>query len=61
MLAGEDSKIDLIITELEKIGLNKDEIKISYSEVKPFNRLRVKVKEEIISLVILNYQILTRK
>lgn len=50
MLAGEDSKIDLIIRELEKIGLNKDEIKISYSEVKPFNRLRVKVKEEIISL-----------
>ena len=31
MLA-EDSKIDLIIRELEKIGLNKDEIKISYSE-----------------------------
>ena len=50
MLAGEDSQIDLIIRELEKIGLNKDEIKISYSEVKPFNRLRVKVKEEIISL-----------
>ena len=30
MLAGEDSKIDLIIRELEKIGLNKNEIKISY-------------------------------
>tara|TARA_B110000014_G_scaffold258685_1_gene245190 strand:- start:209 stop:1114 length:906 start_codon:yes stop_codon:yes gene_type:complete len=50
MLAGEDYKIDLIIKELEKIGINKDDIKISYSEVKPFNRLRVKAKEEIISL-----------
>ena len=50
MLAGEDSKIDLIIKELKKIGINNDDIKISYSEVKPFNRLRVKVKEEIISL-----------
>ena len=35
---------------MEKFDLKKSDFKVSTSEVKPFNRLRIKVKKEIISL-----------
>ena len=50
MLAGEANKIDRIIEKLLKLGLNSGDITNSFSEIKPFNRLRIKFKKEIISL-----------
>ena len=50
MLAGQESKIDEISEKLFELRLDRDDIKISFSEIKPFNRLRIKPKKEIISL-----------
>ena len=50
MLAGATTSIDSFIKLMEKFDLKKSDFKVSTSEVKPFNRLRIKVKKEIISL-----------
>ena len=50
MLAGATNSIDSFIKLMEKFDLKKSDFKVSTSEVKPFNRLRIKVKKEIISL-----------
>ena len=50
MLAGATTSIDNFIKLMEKVDLKKSDFKVSTSEVKPFNRLRIKVKKEIISL-----------
>ena len=50
MLAGVTGSIDKILPMIYELGVEVDDIKISFSEIKPFNRLRIKIKEEIISL-----------
>jgi len=50
MLAGIPEAIDKILPKLREIGIDSNNIKTSFSEIKPFNRLRIKIKEEIISL-----------
>ena len=49
-LAGERDSIDLLLQEIRKIdGFADIEVKESLSEEKPFNRMLVKIKEEIIA------------
>ena len=48
-VAGLDSAINLLKKELIKIGFNKIEFKNSKNEFMPFNRLKVKIKNEIVT------------
>ena len=48
-LAGLEKSINLFSKELEKIGFNKLETKKSKYEFMPFNRLKVKIKKEIVT------------
>jgi UPF0176 protein len=50
MLAGSSESIDKVLSELFDFGIKSEDVKISFSEIKPFNRLRIKLKDEIISL-----------
>ena len=50
MLAGSSQSIDKVLSRLFELGIKSEDVKISFSEIKPFNRLRIKLKEEIISL-----------
>ena len=50
MLAGSSQSIDKVLSRLFELGIESEDVKISFSEIKPFNRLRIKLKEEIISL-----------
>jgi UPF0176 protein len=50
MLAGSSESIDKVLSELFDLGIKSEDVKISFSEIKPFNRLRIKLKDEIISL-----------
>ena len=48
-LAGVEKSLNLFSKELEKIGFNRLESKKSKSEFMPFNRLKVKIKKEIVT------------
>ncbi|WP_263410820.1 oxygen-dependent tRNA uridine(34) hydroxylase TrhO [Terriglobus tenax] len=49
-LAGSAETIDRLLTALEeKVGLERSEVKFSASEEEPFQRLKIKVKKEIIT------------
>ena len=48
-LAGMDKSINLFSKELKKIGFNKLEKKTSKYDFMPFNRLKVKIKKEIVT------------
>ncbi|MBT89905.1 MAG: hypothetical protein CMN79_05385 [Spirochaetales bacterium] len=50
MLAGSSESIDKVLSELFDLGIKSEDVRISFSEIKPFNRLRIKLKDEIISL-----------
>lgn len=50
MLAGSLKSIDKVIKFFEKLDLTRDDFKFSKSDIKPFNRLRIKKKDELISL-----------
>ena len=52
MLAGSLKSIDKVIKFFEKLDLTRDDFKFSKSDIKPFNRLRIKKKDELISLEI---------
>lgn len=50
MLAGTTSSVKTITNFFEPLGLSLDDFKFSESETKPFHRLRIKIKKELISL-----------
>ena len=48
-IAGSEENLDAILSILSET-FNHMELKISYSEEEPFNRLRIRVKEEIVTM-----------
>ncbi len=49
-LAGEESAIDTLLDLLSRrFGLPREDVKLSYADEKPFPRLKVRVKQEIIT------------
>jgi UPF0176 protein len=49
-LAGSAETIDRLLTMLvEKVGLDRSEVKFSFAEERPFGRLKFKVKDEILA------------
>ena len=51
MLAGDNDSINQVIDFIvNNFNIDFSEIKISYTQKKPFHRLRIKIKDEIISL-----------
>ena len=50
MLAGDDDSLKTATSFFSKLGFSIDDFKFSKSNIKPFKRLRIKIKEELISL-----------
>ena len=47
-LAGAEADIEIMLEILnQKAGLSRDEVKFSYADEKPFNRLKIRLKKEI--------------
>ncbi|MEM6812094.1 MAG: rhodanese-related sulfurtransferase [Pseudomonadota bacterium] len=50
-IAGQGRKIDIIIDTLDKMaGIRQGELKFSHAEEKPFRRIKVRLKKEIITM-----------
>ena len=50
-ISGSEENMNLVVEEIQKITNTRDiNIKINYSDIQPFSRIKVKIKDEIIAL-----------